>query len=416
MQLLLIEGPGFAPRRHYERARLHAVTPEHDCHVIEEMDPAQWPDASTAPDALLLHLDSADNECWRAPQSYMPEIRRAAAEARRRWPETPMILCGRAVRLFGKEWLERIPQAGCAAIGQLEATVPDILEHLDSRTAKGCIYRDENELRITDPPARLFLEDLPRQKRFSEKLVCQYADGTRVAALETSRRLRGVPGHTAESVLYGRDEDVLPIEALVEILQRLAHDEGVRRIHFLDPVFGPQTRIADLACAILRARLNLAWSASLDPLQVEPGVLTLAAASGCEAAEILVPGTTVAALRALGRMWPISVLDTALDAFRRVRSIRLTLRCLLHAPRSGFFRPHPLMGLYRKWRRLPASARGDFRLDCARIFPHTPLHSMAIEEGRCTSADPLLPAGNGGMSHCFYDSMAARATRVFLPA
>ena len=220
-----------------------------------------------------------------------PKVKEIAGILKKELTETLLIVGGPHASIYGKKVLEESTEFDVLVYGEGEIAIVELVEKIRKRESlasiKGIIYRDGPDL-IVNPP-REFIEDLDNNVLPARELldIAGY-----LPAFSQYKRLpvtnmfttRGcpfqcifcTPGALGKKVRYRSAEKV------VDEMEMLYHDYGIREVAFWDDTFVlDRKRVSDICDLIIKRKLDISWSAQARVNMVDKELLKKMAASGC---------------------------------------------------------------------------------------------------------------------------------------
>ncbi len=198
--------------------------------------------------------------------SFVPHLKTLGTLVRQHAPEAAVVLGGSAFTLFARRLMEEVPEVDIALSGEAEAVFALLLENLHTPGAfPGTLWRNGGEVRANDPEILccpdLDSMPLPDWAAFDP---AGYKDRNRYVAFMGVETKRGCPNkcsYCLYPVLQGSRLRLRTPERIVNELEILQHDFGVRNVHFTDAVVNqPEDHLKAVCKEILRRRLEIGWT------------------------------------------------------------------------------------------------------------------------------------------------------------
>lgn len=182
---------------------------------------------------------------------------------RKRLPGVKVVAGGTAFSLYSEVMMKRLPAIDLGVWGEAERSFPELLEKLDRPwEVKGVYYREGGELKFTGYPEKV---DFPSLRHPRRDLVdhAPYLASSFVSVGVQAKRgcaLRCI--HCSDTFLLGHNVRMRPARDVVDEMQELVEDHGVRQMFFCDQIFNiPVKHAIDICKEIVDRRLEVAWSA-----------------------------------------------------------------------------------------------------------------------------------------------------------
>lgn len=368
----------------------HIDTARHPLQVLDLMfaeDAAQEATAAAQrfqPDIIGLSLRNLDNQSSLNPVWHLPAVKDLIGHLRAVRP-APIVCGGPAFSILPAACFDYLaPDLGLA--GDAAASFAQLVDRLDAGVPytdlPGLVYSDQGRTVVREghfttqfhTPPRLDLLDLRRYDKagFGIGVVNKLAPYYYATA----------DGKAQSS---GADWRMRPAAEVVEEVHRLQRDYGIRKVFFIDSGFNTPLHHAKALCqTLIQAGLGVRWNSYLRPGECDAELIELMQRSGCPLA--LLAGTE-------GSSAEPSELGLHLE-----RVGMLTTLCrqgdLPFTLAMGFGTPGETRATVEQklaFLRQAAPAFTTLRV-ATRVLPHTPLASLALEEGLIrTEADLLRP-------------------------
>jgi len=362
-----------------------ALTPRHEVRLLDMniaggAEPLVTALGENPPDLIGLSLRNIDNVDTLAVKSFVAGYERIVRLIRD-CTGVPVVLGGSGFSIFPGELMSLL-DADYGVVGEGEY-LPSLLDALeqgaDPSALPGIMVRGgalrepvpwpgsvRRQMRPADPLRRFYLERggiLNLQTKRGCPFRCIYCTYPHIEG----RRMRLV------------DPDEVAREALA--LQEM----GARFLFITDSAFNADCdHSLAVARAFRRRGLSIPWGAFLAPVRPPDGYYETMAASGLTHAEFGTESLCDAQLSRYGK--PFGVEDVlAAHAGARRAGVNIAHYLLLGGPGED------ARTLDETVTRMEEMDRAAFFLMCGiRIFPHTPLHDLALEEGQIRPDQDLL--------------------------
>jgi putative variant cofactor biosynthesis B12-binding/radical SAM domain protein 1 len=185
-------------------------------------------------------------------------------EAIKAWrPSIKVLAGGTAFSLYAEAMMSRLPGIDIGMWGEAEQRLPQLLEDLEHpERVPGVYYRADGEVHFTGPPPQVDFAALRRPRR--DLVVHQpYLESSFVSVGVQSKRgcaLRCV--HCSDVYLVGHNIRMRPPRDVVDEMEEMVHDYGVRQMFFCDQIFNiPVSHSIDICKEIVDRGLEVQWSA-----------------------------------------------------------------------------------------------------------------------------------------------------------
>ncbi len=363
-----------------------ALRPRHEVKIvdlIEDKGMAGLKDAvrTYAPDVIGLSLRNIDNLDVFATKSYLGEYRQVIASIR----ETTgarIVLGGSGFTIFPSELMEALDaDFGIAGDGEQFPLLLDALETGgDVSRVPGAWIGGSSTARLPDATNRSFR----RHFDVHNPHVQYYLKQGGIFNLQTKR---GCPFHCVYCTYPHIDSSMLrlidPDEVARDAL--MLQNAGARYLFITDSTFNCHAdHSLEVAKAFIRARLAIPWGAFFAPIKPAEDYYSILAEAGLTHVEF---GTE-------------SLCDPVLSAYGKPFRAEDVYHAHERAADAGLHIAHYLLlaGPGENEKTLMETLENAAKLEKAvlipfcgiRIYPHTPIHEIAIREGQITREQNLL--------------------------
>ncbi|MBT0652388.1 lipid biosynthesis B12-binding/radical SAM protein [Geomobilimonas luticola] len=345
-----------------------------------------------APAAVVLSIRNIDNVTYPGSRSYLEGVREVVAACGVR---VPVILGGSGFSIMPREVLGAVG-GDYGIVGEGEEILPELLTALERGDAPGplpgVVARGGGEYLAPRPVQRI---GTPDRRLFP---VERYNREGGMANLQTKRGCPFSCVYCTYPLLEGSRMRLRPIPDIIAEIRELRDRYGVSYVYFVDDIFNfPMDFAADLCRAMVDAKLNVNWSAFINPGFVTPALLEAMVAAGCDAVEFGTEAGSPVMLRNLGKSFGVAEIR---DASRLCRDLGVDF-----AHYILFGGPGECEATVRETFALmdEVGPTAVIAMTGIRIFPGTPLYRQALEEGVITPETSLLEP-------VFYISSAIRDT------
>ena len=308
-------------------------------------------------------------------------------------PDVPIVAGGCAFGLYARVLMDRFPELDMGVIGEGEVAFPALLAHLDDPgSVQGVVYREDG--RMCGPEQTAQPPDFPSLAAPDRSTIAMgpYERNEYAIGVQTKRGCALRCLHCADLFLTGgrvRKRD--PIEVVDEI-ERLVQDQGLRRFQFVDQVFNiPQTHADDIVQEMLRRRLDLSWTAWFTSRGLDARFLRDARRCGLASVQLS----------------PDSTNDHVLQTLRKGESRRDLLNAARAAKKAGvplsvsLFYPNPGESLRSSLDLITFLTRAKLRMGNllwlhgrmvvrTRVYPHTELRERMVRDGTLSADHDLV--------------------------
>ncbi|QEM68432.1 radical SAM protein [Geobacter sp. FeAm09] len=335
--------------------------------------------ASFSPALVVVSLRNIDNVTWPGCRSYLAGVRDVVSVCRR---SARVVVGGSGFSLMPQEILAHVG-ADFGVVGEGEEVLPRLVEAIGqgggTSGLPGVLVRGVDEFLPPLPVERLATPD---RNLFD---VARYQRQGGMANVQTKRGCPFACIYCTYPLLEGRRMRLRPIRDIIAEIRALVVDHGVSYIYFVDDIFNYPTDFAEQLCrAMTEERLEINWSAFINPAFMPPGLLDVMLAAGCDAVEYGTESGSPVMLRNLGKAFTVADVREG-SRLCRERQVDFAHYILFGGP--GETR-ETILESFRLMDELEPTA--IIAMTGIRIFPGTPLHRTALAEGVIDGATDLL--------------------------
>jgi radical SAM superfamily enzyme YgiQ (UPF0313 family) len=332
------------------------------------------------------HLHTDDFE----PQRQVIETLRASA------PGVPILGGGTAFSLYAEAMMRRLPALDLGVWGEAEERLPRLLDRLDRPwEVEGVWYRREGRIERSASPSFPDFASLRRPRRDLLPLE-PYTRGSIVGVGVQSKRgcaLRCV--HCSDTFLLGRRVRLREPRVVVDEIEELVREHGVRRFFFCDQQFNVPPRHAQaIAEEIVRRKLDVRWAAWFNEhhAALPDEMLVWLRRAGCDLLSFSPDHVDDRLLRTLDKNFRRVDLDHTVQLAKR-HGLDVEYSFFLNAPGENIASLARILGfLIRARVELGPHLRlfSLLLLQPIRVYPHTRLLDLALEAGIVGANDELV--------------------------
>jgi len=286
-----------------------------DCCFLDQLRPAlDAAVAAAAPDVIGISLRNLDSSSYPLNTSYIEDYKRLV-DALRALSRAHIVLGGAGFTVMPEPIMEYLG-ADVGVVGEGERAFPWVLSRLAAREA----VSSTADFRCTPvnggvcvmPAARMAQLDTgvePLRQRFD--MSTYYRRGGALN-IQTKRGCYFECVFCSYPLIEGSKVRMRRAESVVDELQHVREEFGVRHWFFVDNIFNMPIRHAkDICEEIARRNLDVQWSAYLNPRFMDGELCRLMARAGCAAIEFGTDSGSPAMLRNLKKEFSIDDLRKA---------------------------------------------------------------------------------------------------------
>jgi radical SAM superfamily enzyme YgiQ (UPF0313 family) len=240
------------------------------------------------PDVIGISLRNLDSSAYPQNTSYIDDYKQLV-DAVRELTGAPIVLGGAGFTVMPETIMEYL-RADVGVVGEGEMAFPWILQHLASGAAWTSTPEYEcqrvNGGVCVSPVSRikhLDLAGIPLRQRFDMDAYYQRGGALNI---QTKRGCYFDCVFCSYPLIEGSKVRMRTARAVVDEIQAVREEHGVRHWFFVDNIFNMPIRHAKDICEEIAARrLDIEWSGYLNPKFIDDELCALMARSGCKAIE-----------------------------------------------------------------------------------------------------------------------------------
>lgn len=331
------------------------------------------------PDAVLISLRNLDNVTWPVCRSYLPLLQEVVAICNK---YAPVILGGSGFSLMPLEILSAV-SADYGVAGEGEDVLPKLLDGISAG-------RDVSDLPgVLVKGAASFIpqnlvSSIGRPSRTLFNLKRYHAEGG-MANLQTKRGCPFSCIYCTYPLLEGKKVRLRPIEDILAEIRELVDQCGVSYIYFVDDIFNYPPDFASKLCkAMIADRLNVNWSAFINPDFITRQLMEEMVAAGCDAFEFGSDSGSSAMLKNMRKSFNVDDMRKA-SAICRDMQVDFAHYMLFGGPGESH---ETILESFSLMDELEPTA--VITMTGIRIYPNTAIHKTAIAEGIIKESTSLL--------------------------
>lgn len=340
-----------------------------------------------APDVIGISLRNLDSSAYPQTTSYIDDYRALIAAARAAC-DAPIVLGGAGFTVMPGTLMRHLG-ADVGVVGEGEIAFPWVLERL----ATGAPLRSTATMRCEPagdgvcitPVQRLRDLDVTGVPRRSAFDLARYYERGGALNIQTKRGCVFECVFCSYPLIEGTTVRLRSPVAVVDEIEAAYRDHGVRHWFFVDNIFNLPPKHAKAICAELVARrLDIEWSAYLNPKFVDDELCDLMARSGCRAIEF---GTDAGAPTMIANLGKEFDLDDLRRTSQRCHAhgLKFCHSLIFGGPGETEETIEQTIALMEELRPTAVIAMTGIR-----ILPGTGMVEIALRDGLIDPDDPLI--------------------------
>jgi radical SAM superfamily enzyme YgiQ (UPF0313 family) len=266
------------------------------CEVLDDFEPG----------AVVVSIRNIDNVTYPGTRSYLAGVKAVVDGCLGR---ATVIVGGSGFSLMPVHLLAHL-DADIGVVGEGEEVLPELIARLERglpvETLPGVLVRGSTNF----APAGLVHSIGKADRRLFP--VGRYHSAGGMANLQTKRGCPFTCIYCIYPLLEGRGVRLRPIDEIIAEIRGLVDDHGVNYLYFVDDIFNYPPEFAEELClAIVREKIDINWSAFVNPGFVTASLFAAMAAAGCDAVEFGTESGSPRMLASLGKYFGVSDVRSA---------------------------------------------------------------------------------------------------------
>ena len=336
------------------------------------------------PDLIGVSIRNVDNLTYPASVSYLDEIRAAVATLRTQ-SRAPMVLGGAGFSIFPERMLSLLG-VEFGVIGDGEETLCLLARHLagggEVPDLPNLVRQGGDARRITRRPAPFAGNGRPARDLLGNP---RYLALGGMANLQTKRGCPFRCVYCTYPHIDGESLRLRPPADVVEELASMVEESGLDEVFFVDDIFTwPPDHALGICEEIERRKLRVEWTCFATPLGMTPNLARAMKRAGCRGVEFGTDTASPRLLRALGKPFPQDQIGAATRACREA-DLPDAHYLIFGGPAETVDTMAETFAFFDE-----LAPRAVLAFLGIRIYPHTPLHEMAVSDGVVGASDDLL--------------------------
>lgn len=323
-----------------------------------------------SPPLVVISLRNIDNVTWPNSRSYLDGVKSVVKSCRE---HSAVVVGGSGYSLMPLEVLAYL-DADYGIIGEGEELLPRLVQCLECGDnpsgMPGLLVRGCDSFQ---PPLPVKHIGTPDRTLFD---VARYQRDGGMTNVQTKRGCPFACIYCTYPLLEGRRMRLRPVADIISELHSLIDDHGVSYVYFVDDIFNYPTDFAEALCrAMIDEKLQINWSAFINPAFISPGLLDEMLSAGCDAFEYGTESGSSIMLKNLGKSFTVEDVRSA-SLLCRQRNVDFAHYILFGGP--GETRDTVLESFALMDELQPTAV---IAMTGIRVFPGTPLFRTALAEG-----------------------------------
>lgn len=392
-------------------ATLAAYLQGHELHLLDPNQMEREDMESTLrrinPDIIGISIRNIDSQMRRDLFYYFLYLKQFVREVRALCPESRIILGGSGFSLFPAAVMQKIPEAELGVYLEADESLPALIDSIDRpESVPGVYYRNGGELHFTGAPRLPDIEHLPLP-RYDLLDPRPYARHGGVG-IQTKRGCPLGCIYCTYPQLNGSCLRLRPIDAVIDEIRAL-QGYGVNEITFVDGVFNlPKDRAVAIVTRMHEERLAVRWHGWFTERGMDRDFMALCRDTGCREFSFSPDAYDDRLLERLGKSIRTSDIDAVVEHAMALDDVSVAFNFFWNPPGQTVRSFLKMIRFAIRTKLKLKSKAGGIIFGDARIEPHTPLWTIAVQEGVIDPQWDLLPDTVAQLHETFYMNRRTR--------
>lgn len=301
-----------------------------------------------------------------------------------------IIVGGSGFSMFAREIMDRNLRIDFGVYLEGENTFPELIENLEEpHKVRGVFYQQHGKIIFTGLREHSDLNNLPPPYR-NITGIGQYKDIPDAIGIETKRGCALSCVYCPYGFLNGKEYRLRSPDKIVDEIESLVTNLGIRDFMFVDSVFNIPISHAEAVCReIIKREVVVSWSAWFNDKYMTKEFAQLVKHAGCKKIMLSPDGFSDKALLALGKNMTKEDIRNTYDILKKEDNIEFCYNFFKNPPGQSFITFIRLVFFYLK-AKLELRNKVHFEFNSIRIEPHTKLFQTALREGLISEEENLL--------------------------
>jgi len=325
------------------------------------------------------------------PRSYYPQFVSMARTIKQRVPSCKLIVGGAGFSIFPKEIMQRNPEIDFGIFSEGEYSFAELLKNIDNpEKVKNLLLRKNGKVVFTErgEPVDFDSLTLPSRELFDMAL---YRENPYSTGVQSKRGCCFNCIYCLHRFFMGSSYRLRSPRKVVDEIEELVDKYGVHSFYFTDPVFNFPVGHGQKICReILKRKIDVQWEATFRPELINAEFMKEAVRAGCRLFDFSPDGASNEAMKALGKDFRVEHVERTVDLISRIEGANVAYEFLYDLPSNNAKHVTGLLRLFPKIMLRCGSKLRSLTLSKMRIYPHTPLYNIALEQGKINEKTDLI--------------------------
>lgn len=343
------------------------------------------------PEIIGVTLRNIETPSYWDYRSYVEPFLDLASMLKEAMPTSRILAGGPGFSIYPRQIMERAKAIDYGIFLEGEESMPELLDNLDHpQSVRGIFYRRDDAIHFTGARELIDFASLPAPRRdmvdFTPYLKHQFSVG-----VQTKRGCAFKCAYCTYPYLEGAGLRLRPTHAVVDELENLTKEYGLQSFWFVDSIYNvPQSHAREICEEMLARGLSLRWQGYHNEKFVDGEYMKLARDSGCDCFVFSPDGISSSTLMALNKNLTEQDIKRVYSLAKQLSDVKVDFSFFVNGPGESLANLFCLVtfSLRLKLKLRSRVALGPFAQ--IRIYPHTPIHALAIDKGLVKEDDDLL--------------------------
>lgn len=343
------------------------------------------------PEVIGVGLRNMDNSVSWNFRSFVEPFLDLVAMLKETAPASRILAGGAGFSIYARQLMERAPAIDYGIFTEGEEAMPELLDNLDQpKSVRGIFYRRNGTIHFTGAREPIDFANLPAPRRDTVDLT-PYLEYPFSIGVQSKRGCPYKCAYCTYPYLQGAELRVRPVRAVLDELDEMVKKYGLRDFWFADSIFNvPPSYAREVLEGMIARGLSLRWRSYSNLKFVDEEYMKLARDAGCNYFEFSPDGISSSTLTALNKDITEQDIERVYSAAKHVDDVKVSFDFFINGPGESMGNLFRLILFIIRFK-LILRKKGTFIMfHPIRIYPHTPLHTLALEKGMLQEDDDLL--------------------------
>ncbi len=357
----------------------------------------------TKPDIVGISLRNLDTTSYKDRFLYYKTMGPAIEAIKKVVPQAKITVGNTAFSMFAVEIMEKYPEIDYGIFLEGEESFPQLLENLNNpANVEGVYFREDGKIKFSGPNTPPDFAALPMLKR--DPGIKENYPGPAAIGIQAKRGCPFRCSYCSYTFLSGTAVRTRPPEQVVDEMEYLVKEHGIKQVIFVDPVFNhPSDHAINICREIIRRGVKIDWGAWYNERYLTEELVELAIEAGCDYFSFSPDAISAKGLKALGKSLSPDDIEKVYQFAKKYKGMRVAFNFFAFPPGGGIGDFLKLVKFYFRCKFNLKKQLIGIGIGTIRIEPHTTLMDMVVKEGLIEDNRlTLLPGTDKEMKGCFY--------------